>query len=93
MGMQFYVLTNNSGCKGASAILYPGFLDEIRDQLGGDLYIIPSSIHECLILKQDVAEADDLKRCICEVNRDVLSPGDFLSDNLYEYTGVLRKVD
>ena len=44
-----YVCTNESKHHGASALMYPNFMDEVADKLGGDFYIIPSSIHETLL--------------------------------------------
>lgn len=41
-----YVISNNRMVNGASTILYPGILTELSDKLKGNLYIIPSSVHE-----------------------------------------------
>lgn len=42
----FYVLTNQAGLGGAACILYDGILKDFADQMGSDLLILPSSIHE-----------------------------------------------
>lgn len=44
-----YVLTNGSGYLGAGQILSNGLLADIAKRIGGDFYVIPSSIHEVLI--------------------------------------------
>ena len=41
-----YILTNENGINGASCILYDGIIKDLADQIGTDLIILPSSIHE-----------------------------------------------
>ena len=53
MDEQFYVLTNRQKTHGAAVILYPQTLTYVAEQLESDFYVIPSSIHEVLILKSD----------------------------------------
>ncbi len=46
-----YVLTNKSKNRGAAVILYEGVLSDVADRMCVDvLYIIPSSIHEVIVL-------------------------------------------
>ena len=44
---EMYVLTNKTMLNGASTMMYYGVLESIADKIGYDLYILPSSIHEC----------------------------------------------
>ncbi len=83
------IATSNDGCWGASVIVYPGFLERVRESLGGDFYILPSSIHEVLIIPMSdpmgnlsPAELDTLVR---EVNENELAPSDILSNHAYAY--------
>ena len=50
-GRGMYVLTNSEGAYGASALFYPGVKEKVSEVIGGDYYVLPSSIHEVLILK------------------------------------------
>lgn len=51
-------------------------------------YIIPSSIHECILVPAEVVtDPDDLKMMITEINATGLHPLDILSDHPYMYTG------
>lgn len=80
------VLTNAKRSHGAACILYPGLLERIAEKKKGSFYIIPSSIHEVLLLDKTGAEsADDMKAMIHEVNRHHVAEEDILSNNLYMY--------
>lgn len=80
------ILTNAKKTQGAAAILYPGVLEELARQKKKGFYIIPSSIHETLLLDEDRAgETDSVKRMIYEINREHVAKEEVLSDNLYYY--------
>lgn len=91
-----YTMTCKEYRYGAATIFYPGVLAAIAESFGGDLYIIPSSVHEVLFLRKD--EADEpwaLKEIICNVNREVVLPGEVLSNSLYQFrrqVGELERV-
>ena len=59
-------------------------LRQIADKVGGDLYIIPSSRHEVIVMPL-IDGPEHLKQMIYEVNRSELLPEDYLSDTLYRY--------
>lgn len=70
------------------AFFCDGLLKKITEDLDSDIYIIPSSIHELIILrKEDFLELkiEDLKAIILNVNESAVSDEDFLSNNLYEF--------
>ena len=71
---------------GAAVIAYPNFFEEAAEKLGGDYFIIPSSIHEVLLVK-DTGEmnARDLAAMIREVNATEVAPEDVLTDHAYHY--------
>lgn len=82
-----YVATNKARLYGASVILYPDFLGKIAAWLDSDLYLLPSSIHEVLLLpKSYVSNPDTLNTMIREVNASAVAPVDFLSDHYYFYS-------
>ncbi len=86
------VLTNCLGIGGASVILYECVLDRLADKLGTDLYIIPSSIHEVIVLpvsEHDVHSA--LITIVREINQRYVSPDEILSDRVYIYSREERK--
>lgn len=82
-----YVLSNTYKNFGAVYMLFPDIMDRIVDELGGDLYILPSSIHEVLIMKvTDMYEIPQLRQIIHEVNVTQLSLEERLSDHVYKYS-------
>lgn len=81
-----YILTNEQKCFGAVCIGYPEEPEKIAAVIGGDYYIIPSSIHECLILGADeMYRPETLNRMVRDINRSQLEPQEVLSDHVYFY--------
>lgn len=80
-----YVLTNETKVNGANAILSDDIRQAIAKQVG-DFYVLPSSIHECLIVpKSNGMKRDDLEQMVQEVNQTQVAPEERLSDHVYEY--------
>ena len=81
-----HVLTNKSKIYGASAILDKATMNKIADKLGSGFAIIPSSVHEVIILTVvDNMDVNDLKSMIGTVNTEQLEAKDILSDHPYIY--------
>ena len=82
-----YILTNEEGVHGAGTIMYPGIAERIAELFGCDYYVIPSSIHEMLIVPKKLqASVSDLKETIRNANSTVVDESDILSDELYCYS-------
>lgn len=80
------VLTNNRRYLGAACMLYRGLLAGFAEKLGKNLYILPSSVHEVILLPEDkVNSSENLLRMVTEVNRTQLAPEEVLSDAVYYY--------
>ena len=85
-GIVAYIATNKSGFHGASVVSYPDFFKEAAETMGGSFFLIPSSVHEFILLKDDgTPKARDLNKMIKNVNETVLEPRDFLSNQCYHY--------
>ena len=85
-GPQLMVLTNTQGMHGAGALFYPDQLDTIAQQMGTDFFVLPSSVHEVLILPDDGSQdLDSLQFMVREINRTEVAPEDRLSDYVYHY--------
>jgi hypothetical protein len=82
-----YCLTNKKKINGASCILYDGVLKECSKTIGGSFYILPSSIHEILLVKveEDEYQLDFLKSMVAFVNESDVSTRDMLTNNVYFY--------
>lgn len=94
MGMDFgesplpdnglHLLTNENGEFGASVIAKPGILKEIRKKIGTDFFILPSSVHELLIVPDSGENsAQELAAMVREINQTEVAPKDVLSDHVY----------
>ncbi len=82
--MQF--LSNTSGINGASVLLYPGMIESIAAELDANLYILPSSIHELIILPESTdTEASELSAMVKHINENHVSRDEILSDQSYFY--------
>lgn len=81
-----YVLTNQNRLNGSGCILYRNLLKTVSAKLGGDLYVIPSSVHEVLIIPAKGSDADTLSDIVKEVNRTQLTREEILSDHVYFYS-------
>ncbi len=89
-----YVLTNEAGTLGASTLYYPDVKEKAAELIGSDYYILPSSIHE-VILVPDTANINAQELCdmVKQANRTVVEPHDILSDNVYHYDRDERRLD
>ena len=89
-----YVLNNNNGMFGASVILYEGVLQKISDQIGGDYWIIPSSIHESLCVpSNELVDKASLDQMIISVNTSAVDDQEVLSDHCYYYNAEAGKIE
>lgn len=83
-----YILSNEQGVYGAAAILYPELPQKIYEKLGGNYYLLPSSVHEFLIIPEEEGETpEQLKAIVREVNRTEIREEEFLSDHIYYFNG------
>lgn len=88
-----YALTNASRRLGAGAMLYPGVMEEIAQRMKTPFYIIPSSVHELIIVpkKYNISLAV-AKSMVKTVNKEVVEPEDFLSNNIYCYDTKAKEI-
>lgn len=82
-----YVLSNQSKLNGSGCILYHDLLHNFAKQLDSDLYILPSSVHEVLLIPASNGESSsELSAMVREVNATQLSNEEILSDHVYYYS-------
>ena len=81
---EMYVLTNGMRQYGATVLLYPNILDMIGEILQDDYYMLPSSVHEVIILpKQQGIPKPIMDTMVQEINDTYLIPKETLSDHAY----------
>ena len=91
MQIPMYIMTNETGVNGASVMAYPDVLHEFAKEFKKSIYIIPSSIHEIILIPEDHG-FPELNDFISEVNRNHLDPVEVLSDHAYFYDYEERKL-
>ena len=88
-----FVLTNSRKLNGASIILHLEYLESLANKLNSSLYILPSSIHECIAIaapdgaseENDYSQIQNLREMIREVNRTQVQLMERLSDELFYF--------
>ena len=86
-----WVATVEGGVNGAAAVQVPEFMDQAAEKLGGNFFVLPSSIHECLFIKDDGEfQRPQLEEMVQSVNATEVSAADFLSDSVYHYDSEAR---
>lgn len=88
------VLTNSKRIHGAVCLIYQGMLEQIAEELDASLYILPSSVHEVILLAEDgVVSSGELKEMVMQVNRTQVAPEEVLSDSVYWYDRGRKRVE
>lgn len=81
-----FVVTNETLLYGGSAIFYPGVMDELGEVLNGDFFILPSSVHETLVVPDNGRiSCHELKAMVMAINEKEVAPEDRLADEVYHY--------
>lgn len=91
--MALYVLTNRAHTNGAASLLYPGMLEQCGEACGGDFFVLPSSVHETILLPYErEIQVDALRAMVGEINETQVQPQEVLSDSVYFYSQRERKL-
>lgn len=81
-----YVLSNRLRSYGAAAVLYEGRLEAIGVYLKSNYYVLPSSVHEVIIIPEKAAAGkEELSAMVAEINRTQVDAEEVLSDRAYYY--------
>lgn len=88
-----YVVSNKSRTEGASCMLYPKLIEDFAEALGENIYIIPSSINELILLPAINDNAGIyFKNSIKEANDANKKPEEILSYSLYYYDREMNRI-
>lgn len=84
-----YVLSNRQKLYGAVCMLYPDLLKNFTDKIGQDCYILPSSIHEVILVPADaVSGGEELREIVTDINRTQVAEEEVLADSVYFYNRI-----
>lgn len=83
---QMFVATVPDKIHGAGVIAYPNFMEDAAERMGGDFFVLPSSIHEVLLVEDNgQMTAKELENMVEEVNATQVEPADQLTNHVYHY--------
>lgn len=81
-----FVLSNVRKLFGAACVLYPGILKSFAMEKGQDFYLLPSSVHEMILVPADSdTDPETLCEIVTDINRTQVSPDEVLADSVYFY--------
>ena len=82
-----YVLSNKLRSFGAASMLYEGILEKVGQKLGENYYILPSSIHEVIVVPESKSPVkQDLEELVREINETQVVEEEVLSDRVYYFS-------
>ena len=77
-----WVISNDRGINGAGSMLYEDNLHKLAMKLETDLYILPSSVHECIAVSTNVGDPYELAEMVSEINMGQVALEDRLSNQV-----------
>lgn len=80
-----YVMTNSQKIHGAATMMNREAVERLADKIGGNFFLIPSSIHEVLAVPEEEGDADSLALLLEEGNRVCSANNEILSETIYYY--------
>lgn len=93
-GLCLCVVSTGDSSFSAAGVLLPSLQKQILDLVGDPVWVLPSSVHEMLVLPvEDAPDTQDLVEMVKTINRDVVDDRDVLSDHVYRLQdGILETV-
>lgn len=81
-----YTITNEARFHGAAALYYPGVMKKAAEIIGSSYYVIPSSIHEVIVVPDSLGSIPAyLADALMEGNEKVVEKEDVLSEHIFYY--------
>lgn len=91
--LPMYVLTNHTNMFGAATMLYDNVLKSFADKKNSDFYILPSSVHELILIPASTdMDSDYLTSMVQEVNDTQVPNEEILSDHAYYYNRTTNQI-
>lgn len=94
METPMYVVTTADSFNGSALLFCPKIMDQVAEKYPGGFYVLPSSLHEFMIIpKYDGApDLECLNDMVREINAAEVAPEDRLSDHVHEYDAKAQKL-
>lgn len=87
-----WIISNEKGINGAGSMLYEDVLHKLAMQLETDLYLLPSSVHECIAVSVDMGDPYELAEMVNEINMSQVALEERLSNQVYHYDKDARRL-
>lgn len=88
-----YVLSNEQKLYGAVCMLYPDMLKKFTKKIDQDCYILPSSVHEVILVPAGtVSNEKELREIVTDINRTQVAEDEVLADSVYYYSRSMDKI-
>lgn len=90
-----FVVTNKDKKLGACCLACPEVIGTAIKKMGFDCYILPSSIHEVILIekKGNADEIEELRDMVNQVNRQSVPAAEILSDKVFQYNAKTKKIE
>lgn len=90
-----FVVTNKDKKLGACCLACPEVIGTAIEKMGFDCYILPSSIHEVILVekKGNADEIEELRDMVNQVNRQSVPAAEILSDKVFQYNAKTKKIE
>lgn len=90
-----FVITNKDKKLGACCLACPEIIGTAIEKMGIDCYILPSSIHEVILVekKGNFNEIEELRDMVNQVNRQSVPAAEILSDKVFQYNTKTKKIE
>lgn len=90
-----FVVTNKDKKLGACCLACPEVIGTAIEKMGIDCYILPSSIHEVILVEKGEGSEDleYLRDCVNQVNRQSVPAAEILSDKVFQYNAKTKKIE
>ena len=90
-----FVITNKDKKLGACCLACPEVIGTAIEKMGIDCYILPSSIHEVILIekKGNFNEIEELRDMVNQVNRQSVPAAEILSDKVFVYNQKTKKIE
>lgn len=90
-----FVITTKDKKLGACCLACPEVIGTAVEKMGFDCYILPSSIHEVILVekKGNADEIEELRDMVNQVNRQSVPAAEILSDKVFVYNQKTKKIE
>lgn len=86
------VVTNENNLYGAACIYNESAIQELREMIKRDFYIIPSSVHEVLCIDATICSPKEVLEMVQSVNETQVKPEDQLGEFVLKYDFIAHSV-